>query len=104
MIKKLYTRILSFFRKKKISKQLDAINKDLENSLKQRALKKNEAHMKILTYARKRIRVNQSRYISPKKVSRTRLLMECQTKFKEELKNSEAVLTSDFKVKYKIVK
>ncbi len=104
MFKKILERIRTFFERRKIRRQLDDIEKTLEVELKERARKTNEVNDRIIQYGRKRIKTNYSRYIRPKKISRNHLITECRSKFREELKGCDAVLTPRFKVKYKKIK
>ena len=104
MKNKFFKWIFSYFRRKKQSKQLAHANIKLDAAMNLRNSKKRETNKKIITYARSRIRSNQSRFIPQKKVSRTHLLAECRSGFKSDLENCGSVLASDFKVKTKTIR
>lgn len=103
-MKKITNRIKSWIKKHKQSKQMEDISNRLSEHLKKREEKRLSTNEKIISHARKRIKIQSSSYIPQKKISRFQLQNECVHKFKNELKECNSVLTSNFRVKILKVK
>lgn len=99
-MKKIISFLLKFFRKKKLSKNLDNDINILSDKIYDRNQKREDIQKKVIKHIQSRIRPSRSAYITPKKTSHCALMSECKNKYKKDLDSCDASL-SGFKVKGK---
>jgi hypothetical protein len=104
MINRLINRLIKyikfFFKRRKISKQLDEINQELEFHLWTREIRRDEINRNIISYARKRIKPKKSAHIPDKRLSRFALHKECKSKFSKDF-SEEFILKNNLELKNK---